>query len=329
MGTKILKKRADDKIALRRAERYARRHDPEIAREALKRLWPATALRRATSAFIATSIKVAHAEAPSSWEMTLHADCLRLNVGQIAVLDLYSYEARVYAVHGVRPGGSDFGLLTYGHYDAVDADTECWACPLTSIERIAKRFISQHHELIRIAARAKGVSPFTKAHSPGVVKALAEFSRMALPTPDYAILGDLGDDGLDEGQEDGNSSLVNSGWASRPSKAVEDAAVRVVTALLEADGWKVRSVEAELRGYDLHCERRGKSLHVEVKGSAGLPGRFIMTRNELRRAEHDGRFELFLVGHACGDNPIVRRWKGPALLSEHVAEPTQFELRPR
>lgn len=328
MGTTILKRSAGNTSARNRAERHARRHDPDIAREALQELWPISTVRRTASVLIATSIKVAHAEAPSSWELTLHPDFVRLNVGQIAVLDLYSDEARVYAVHGVRPGGAGFERLPYGQYDAVDADTECWACPLDYIDRIARRFISQHHELIRIAARAKRVSPFKKSHSPGVVTALAAISRMALPKPGYTTVADIGDGWLDDERTDIDDSRTNSGWATRPSKEVEDAAVRVVTALLEADGWKVRSVEADLCGYDLRCERRGKWRHVEVKGSSGPPARFIMTRNELRRAEHDVRFELFLVGRANSDAPIIRRWRGPALLSEHVVEPTQFELRP-
>ncbi|MBK7832649.1 MAG: hypothetical protein IPJ56_09980 [Gemmatimonadetes bacterium] len=67
---------------------------------------------------------------------------------------------------------------------------------------------------------------------------------------------------------------------------------------------------------------------MEVKGSAGPPGRFIMTRNELRRAEHDARFELHLVGHATSEEPVIRRRRGRALLDEHAVEPTQFELRP-
>lgn len=328
MGTTILKKSADNKSARNRAERHARRHDPDIAREALKELWPISTVRRTVSTLIATSIKVAHAEAPSSWELTLHPHFVRLNVGQVAVLDLYSDDARVYAVHGVRPGGAEFERLPYGQYDAVDAETECWACPPESSGRIARRFISQHHELIRIAARAKGVSPFKKSHSPGVVTALAAICRMALPEPDYATVADLGDEWLDDGRTEVDASRTDVGWATRPSKEVEEAAVRIVTQRLEADGWKVRSVEADLCGYDLHCERRGKWLHVEVKGSAGPSARFIMTRNELRRAAHDVRFELFLVGRANSDEPIIRRWRGPALLSEHVVEPTQFELRP-
>jgi len=310
------------------AERYARRHDPYLAQAALKGLWPTASIRRAASSFIATSINVAHAEAPSAWELTLHPDCIRLNVGQVAVIDLYSDRAHIYAVHGQRPRGAGVYDTGYGNYAAVDDDSECWAFPLDALDSIAKQFAARHHALIRTAARAKRVSPFKLAHSPGAVVALAALSRKALPTPDYATLTPFDGDVLVDDQGKNVGGHTNGGWATRPSKAVEQAAVRVVAGRLEADGWKVRSVETELCGYDLHCVRRGKTLHVEVKGSAGPPARFMVTRNELRRAELDARFEHHLVGLATNAAPVIRRWRGRALLDEHVIEPTQFELRP-
>src|SRR5262249_41359149 len=73
---------------------------------------------------------------------------------------------------------------------------------------------------------------------------------------------------------------------------VEGTAVRFVTDLLEADGWTVKSVETENRGFDLLACKCDLADHVEVrfvevKGRAGI-GEVGLTTNEYMTAERLG-----------------------------------------
>jgi len=94
------------------------------------------------------------------------------------------------------------------------------------------------------------------------------------------------------------------------NREVEAAAVAAATRELAARGWRVRSVERDRVGYDLHCRRRRSELHVEVKGSSGGLETFFMTDGELRRAKNDSDFALCLVTHALSAEPeleVLRR----------------------
>ena len=132
MGEKASTKGSATSTARERSERHHRRHDPEAARDSLKALWPNPAIRRAAATLIANSIKVAHAEAPSSWELTLHPECVRLNVGQIAVLDLYE-RARGWTRRRA-PEEQAFRIEVTFALDPVMRDTE-----LATGIRLAKR----------------------------------------------------------------------------------------------------------------------------------------------------------------------------------------------
>jgi len=44
--------------------------------------------------------------------------------------------------------------------------------------------------------------------------------------------------------------------------------------------WNVKDVGAK-KSYDLHCEREGKVLYVEVKGTTSTGDRILLTRNEV------------------------------------------------
>ncbi len=48
-------------------------------------------------------------------------------------------------------------------------------------------------------------------------------------------------------------------------------------------GWEVRDVGA-VESFDLKCALGGEFLHVEVKGSAGLAERVVLTANEVEHA---------------------------------------------
>ena len=92
------------------------------------------------------------------------------------------------------------------------------------------------------------------------------------------------------------SRTVGAGFGSpEENKRIERAAIRVATIHLEHDGWRVRSVETDKVGYDLHCDRAGQILRTEVKGVRGTEMRFILTAAEYRRAQTDPEFALCIV----------------------------------
>lgn len=107
-------------------------------------------------------------------------------------------------------------------------------------------------------------------------------------------------------------------------RATEQAAVSQVTALLTAEGWHIVSVEADCCGYDLHCERAGKELHVEVKGTtANVPG-FIMTRSEFARARTDAQFLLCVVTDVLTKFPSVHRFNSEEMSKAFDLEAIQY-----
>lgn len=67
-------------------------------------------------------------------------------------------------------------------------------------------------------------------------------------------------------------------------QAIEKHAMNRATEHLEENGWKVRDVSRENRGYDLHCKRRGEALMVEVKGTTGDGTKVLLTPNEVLHA---------------------------------------------
>ncbi len=66
------------------------------------------------------------------------------------------------------------------------------------------------------------------------------------------------------------------------NKRVEEAAIRAAVDRLRAEGWTVKNVCTENRGYDLACSKRARVRHVEVKGAQGTGSQFIITANEVR-----------------------------------------------
>jgi hypothetical protein len=98
------------------------------------------------------------------------------------------------------------------------------------------------------------------------------------------------------------------------TKEVEAAGIRLVSAHLAGDGWRVRSVESMKVGYDLLCTNGDEELHVEVKATRADWPAFIITEAELRRAESDDRFALFVVCGALSDSHTLYRFDGASLL---------------
>lgn len=125
------------------------------------------------------------------------------------------------------------------------------------------------------------------------------------------------------------------GLSAPQRKAVEDRAMEVSTELLEAEGWRVRDVSRERRGYDLHAAKGGHQLHVEVKGTTGAGASVLLTRGEVAHArENAGVMQLSVVAGIklrksgkswVGVGGRERRIGRPWRLEEGVLEPVGYE----
>jgi len=299
------------------------RADPEAATAHLSEVWPEAPLLRTAAAVVARSIRYAHGQAPASWELTLFRKFLRLNVGQIAVLELFPDDLVLYTVAGRASGPRSYRRLKFRGYRAVDVRTERWAIPLRATLTVDREIVRRHRELIGVAARAKRTSPFKNSHCPGANGAIERLANCKLPTPEYAIIPGAS---VNENRQNDRS---NGGVFGPPEQnaEVEHAAVEIVTSRMKTNGWVVRSVEREGCGYDLDCHRRGQVRHIEVKGTRGNSTRFVITAGEVRRADSDPDFSLVLVGNALTQNPTVEEWLGGSFDEAFQLEPLQFIAR--
>jgi hypothetical protein len=106
-------------------------------------------------------------------------------------------------------------------------------------------------------------------------------------------------------------NTVGGGFGdAKTNRLVEKAAVRKVKQLLKKRGFVVTSRERDQIGYDLDATKRGKELHVEVKGVSGNEMQFVITRGELSLAGTDAAVRLMVVTHARGRNARVHEFLG-------------------
>lgn len=112
------------------------------------------------------------------------------------------------------------------------------------------------------------------------------------------------------------------------NRLVEQAAINFVTTKYKEDGWQVRSVEQENRGYDLLCTRRGLEAHVEVKGISGSTPTFQITANEVKTARKDATFRLCVVTNALSQPRIYCALSGKQFLSQFALNPLQYMAVP-
>jgi hypothetical protein len=120
-------------------------------------------------------------------------------------------------------------------------------------------------------------------------------------------------------------------------KAVEDHAMLVVRAKLEADLWvEITDVSAS-ESYDFRCRRPGEELRVEVKGTRGSEEVVIVTSNEVVHARSGVRVAIGIVTdidlNRIGGVPQPRggklHWHEPWDIDAGALEPTQYRWRPK
>lgn len=84
----------------------------------------------------------------------------------------------------------------------------------------------------------------------------------------------------------------------RADPMVEEAAILHVTSWLKRRGYRVRSREDQICGYDLHATSRAGELHVEVKGTATAVPCCYLSANEWEVAQKDPLWRLVIVTRA-------------------------------
>jgi hypothetical protein len=117
---------------------------------------------------------------------------------------------------------------------------------------------------------------------------------------------------------------------------IERIAVQHVIAHEEARGWKVESVEADNRGFDLisrkpHPEDPSTAIEVrfiEVKGRS-FTGEIALTSNEYRTAQRLRKdYWLYVVFHCATPSPSLNILPDPATLDwQPVVKVEHYRLR--
>jgi hypothetical protein len=146
----------------------------------------------------------------------------------------------------------------------------------------------------------------------------------AVVPPQYAKrLWELVDEQPAAGRPE-RSNGAGAGFGDAKTNAlVETAAVRQVTRLLQRRGFRVKSVESDRVGYDLHATKGTKELLVEVKGVSGDGLQFLITRNELKAAAQTS-FRLMVVTQARTRQARVHEFHGPTLKRRFSLEPVSY-----
>jgi hypothetical protein len=298
------------------------RYDPEKAEAILRRLLPGASYT-AFARIFADACQAAHTRAPSSWEVTLEPDMIRLNVGPAAVLDVSA--GTVFLC--VTPLASPLAPPFYYHdkdkalYPSLRVPSAGVECHPRALTRLDPQVLNAHIELVGLAANCRSLSTWHSAHSPAAVTVLGEAAQASIAQPAYCH-------GKVNASEDDSDAYQALDELFR-SKEVEQAAVRLVTASLIQDGWTVKSVEKDGVGYDLECRQRRMILHVEVKGRSADGNVVILTAKEWGRALKDPAFRLAVVAYACSPHARFELLTGHELLKRCDVEPIAFRARLR
>lgn len=303
------------------------RSDPKYAKEMVTTLWPDERLRRACMEFLTDSMRFAHSQGPAAWEVTLFEDLIRLNVGQIAVLDLRADTAAVYCRAPLRfPKRPGIRLATrWRSYAAVPEPTALYLVDPKLLADCPAALRAAHFALISAAATRKRRSPFKQSFSEGVLAYLDEELGTRLDRPSY--LDPTASSELALVETTASETIGGGFGTAAENREVEKAAVTYVTEWYRSHGWNVTSVESEKKGYDLVCERASSKLHVEVKGVNGNGKQFILTAREFETGFQDGKFVLALVSHALSEKPNLRQWKTKEFREAFAFNPIQYWAR--
>lgn len=303
------------------ARKSYRTNDSEAA-SILERLIPAPGRRRLAEVF-AVACHHAHLQAPSCWELTLEPTFVRLNVGQVALLDVMGRTLFLCAAPSLPSLASDAEVDRSAGpvYAAVPIRSVSLTVPLERVGIVDDRVLAAHLRYVAEAATRKRLSPFRAAHSPAAVRVLAEWAGVDATQPAY-VSGPCDESELSQSEVEAALADVVA------SREVEESAVRTVREWYEARGWKVHSVEREKIGYDLRCSKGRERRRVEVKGRSGSGDVILLTANEWRRAVEDKAFVLAVVSQIRKSSTLVQM-TGDDFQKSYNVRPMMFHASKR
>lgn len=258
--------------------------------------------------------------------MTLFEDLIRLNVGQVAVLDLRADTASVYCRAPLRlPKQPGIRLdIQWRSYAAIPEPTELYLLEPRLLDTCPEVLRAAHFALISEAAIRKRRSSFKGSFSEGVLIYIEKELGISLPRPSY--LNPTASE-LTLSETTAPETIGGGFGTAAENREVEKAAVTYVTEWYRSQGWTVTSVESEKRGYDLLCERASAELHVEVKGMNGNGKQFILTAREFETGFQDSKFILALVTYALSEKPNLQQWKAKEFREAFAFSPIQYWAR--
>lgn len=295
---------------------------PQRSLALLEEWFPKRRERTELAKLVARCIRRVHRSAPASWELTHRDVYLRLNVGQVAVIELFPDGM---ALYGMRTRVRDSeGLRRHGDwtgYRAIGGRHERWLIEASRAPSLPAELLEGHDRLVDAAWSAKRRSPHKGSHTPGAVTAIAQLCGQPLEQPEYfqsLTTGELVEAG------DTDRGVFGDAEANHE---VEVAAVIAVRRHYERAGWVVISREADGCGYDLECTRGSLRRHVEVKGRSGREVAFVLTVRELVVAETDPHFQLAVVTEALTTRATIEFFDRKAFESGFVVRPSRYIAR--
>jgi 5-methylcytosine-specific restriction protein A len=164
------------------------RYDRRSAAHLFRWLWPEADVSLACARVLAASILVAHEAADASWEVSMFAHAIRLNVGQVEALTLTADGARFLfcdplSSRDALPGEIEIDSDPY--YPAVPVSSGVCTIASEDLPSLPAAVREAHNAYIRAAASFKRGSPFRKSFSPAVLEYLEEALGESLPRPSY------------------------------------------------------------------------------------------------------------------------------------------------
>ncbi len=171
------------------------RYDKRSAARLFRLLWPDAAVARAVAENLAASVRVAHAAGEACWGITMFAQSLRLNVGQVETLTL-SAEGGRYLFRSPLildiPQRFEIRISDNPIYPAVPVPSGVCFVPQSELATLPEAIRNNHEAYIQAAASFKRSSPFKRSFSPSVLEYIEFALGTNLPRPSYVPIGSPG-----------------------------------------------------------------------------------------------------------------------------------------
>jgi hypothetical protein len=294
------------------------RESPEDAQKIINGFIADESARDAILSFLSNAIIFANILNHHNWNLNLdkNGGFVRFNVGQayciqISSTHVYILTLKEYIRKKLAETQLDVKFIGYdGKKDVVMSDLEnvpdmltkvpdsvvCsiehqnLASALPYLEEANRKFIV--HAIQNTTLLPKMI----RAHSTGFITYLSQYCKKRIPNPSYIF--DEEESYYDLTHEREQRKVGGGFGNSETNRKVEQAAIAYVTDDYKKNGWLVKSIESEKRGFDLLCTKDKAQEHVEVKGVQGDIVFFNITSGEVKQSQTDKHFVLCVVTSA-------------------------------